>query len=442
MLHRVTLLLVSLSLIGFLAGTVWVVPFLLVSACSAYAILFFCNKFRNDKPRLWSTICFSALCTAAFVTAQYQGLIGTLNGDTGSLINQSALTLGLPFYMLQVIGLYFDVLVKRIQLPSFLSFQNLIVYFPKFLSGPLEENKPFLEQLERFRFNYDAKRIDDGFSWVVLGVLFKFCLSGPLDRYVFRDELYDPLIIMISATMLEFRLYFDLAGYSFIVYGISRMMGVELTLNFNHPFLSKNVRDFWKNWHISLGRWFHNYLYVPLRQKTPNKAHAHLVLPLFVFLISAMWHGITFNFLLWSTFHGLVFVLFITFLHRFDWPRWAGLIGLWCFLIFGRLLFMESDADLMIQKLASVFSADRWVESIKNSPQLLHDLGLAAGFRLGMVFYPIVAMSFVFLEYKSKKYYPDNPYYLFRTGWGFLGCLILIMALISSDLQGFIYARQ
>lgn len=434
---QLPLLLGSFAVISLIAGTAWIALALIAISVGAYIVLRAMDLFvASDRGRKLALTFAVGLLVTVFVALQWSGVIGVLNGDPSSLANQSVLTLGLPFYFLLIVGSYVDVLRNQNQMPSVLEYMLLINYFPKFLSGPLLSTEEFVRQIRVYRFVYDPIRIDAGVAWIVLGVLFKFGLSNGLERFIVRGEASSPIVILASAIAMELRVYFDLAGYSFIALGTSLCIGVEIPLNFRHPLLSRNVKEFWRNWHISLGKWYHAYLYLPLRSRYGGASLSYVWIPMLVFIVSAMWHGITLNFVFWGLFHGGVFVFYVVVLARFSWPRWAGLCGLWGFLVFGRLLFMDSDMSRLSKKIYSIFSTEAWAADVIRLPTILSQISAGACFHL------IAPVAVIIVEAWSLKRFPNSPYRAFLNRKGATLCLIWALLLVHSEQSGFIYARQ
>jgi len=233
--------------------------------------------------------------------------------------------------------------------------------------------------------------------------------------------------------------YFDLGGYSFMAYGISQMLGIDLTLNFNHPFFSSDIQAFWQRWHISLGRWFHQYIYRPLRALDPSSTMVKMALPVLVFLFSAVWHGQTLNFLVWGLWHGLVYLAYVRFLSGRRWPIAIGLPLFIGVLVFGRLLFMESDFHRLLLKITRLFSMEAWSEGVAMLNSVRLDARSSDGFDL--VVAVTLSCGFLIAEYVNQR--RGMPAYaIFRRPAAQWLMIVIGLLLVEGSPRGFIYARQ
>lgn len=218
------------------------------------------------------------------------------------------LPVGISFYTFQTLSYTID--VYRKQLPAtqdFVAFSAYVSYFPQLVAGPIERAPHILPQFERLHtVDYDKLRI--GFSWIVWGLFKKVVVADNLAVYV--NRLYESLpaanslALLFGALCFAFQIYCDFSGYSDIARGTAKCMGFDLMQNFRQPYFATSLTDFWRRWHISLSTWFRDYVYVPLggnRSKTSRNL-------LIVFLLSGLWHGANWTFVLWGGLHGLLLI--------------------------------------------------------------------------------------------------------------------------------------
>lgn len=439
-MHKFLIIFISIIFISMFVNTVMVIPFVLAVSLVSYVCIDFISKIESDKSRMILYNLFWFLYVSIFIFLEYSGIVGTLNGDKSSLISQLVITIGLPFYFLQIIGVCYDVAKKNIIMPTLLDFIFYIVYFPKFISGPIEKAS-FLEKIKTFKLHLNSNRLNVGISWIIIGLFFKYVLANHIQAFVHLNEATSPTIIFFSSLFFELRVYFDLAGYSFMAFGLSHILGLDLTLNFHHPFFQRNIREFWQNWHISLGRWFHYYVFTPLKEY--KKIKFGMILPFIVFISSAMWHGATFNFLLWGLFHATMYVLYIKVLHKYNYHRLIGFFSLMLVLIFGRLLFMDADSDRLILKLTTLFSIDSWLNDIENMKIIIKTIIGFDGTYMKVKYFAIVAIiTVLFTEYKNKEN-QKSAYSYFHNRY-VIACMFTLILLcgISNETVGFIYGRQ
>lgn len=223
------------------------------------------------------------------------------------------LPLGVSFFTFQQISFLVDNYRGETQDYSALDYVLYIAYFPKLVEGPIVLHSELLTQLRSLAGKrFDGESFLRGVVLFTLGLGKKVLLADTFGAAV--DYGYANLSLMHASDALllivfySLQLYFDFSGYCNMARGISRMFGIELPVNFNSPYKARNIVDFWKRWHITLNRFFTKYLYIPLggNRKGKGKMYRNLLL---VFLVSGLWHGAGWNFILWGMLHGVLYVL-------------------------------------------------------------------------------------------------------------------------------------
>ena len=216
--------------------------------------------------------------------------------------------LGISFYMLKAIGYLIDVYREDVKAEkNFLNLALFISFFPQVVSGPIERAGNMLPQ-----FNYpmtvDFDMLRDGLLEMLWGYILKLVLADRLAIFVNRvyaDPAAAPGSIVLLATVFyTFEIYCDFAGYSHIAIGASRILGIDVMKNFDSPYLSTSIAEFWRRWHISLSSWLRDYVYIPLGGNRKGKARKYLNI-LLVFAVSGIWHGTALTFLVWGILHDL-----------------------------------------------------------------------------------------------------------------------------------------
>jgi len=212
--------------------------------------------------------------------------------------------MGISFYTFQVLSFVIDSFRLKLPLPSLRSFLNFASFFPQIVAGPIERRSDLLPQVEALRFRLTRKNVEDGIPWIVLGFFFKLALAENLALVIegLKPDSTNALKVWAEAAFFAGRIYFDFAGYSFIALGLARCFNIRLTLNFESPYLATNLRSFWRRWHVTLTRWFRDYLYVPMGG---NQTRFWPGAILIVFLVSGVWHGAGWGFIIWGGLHGI-----------------------------------------------------------------------------------------------------------------------------------------
>jgi alginate O-acetyltransferase complex protein AlgI len=216
-------------------------------------------------------------------------------------------------------------------LRSFWDFMLYIMLFPKMIAGPIVRFHEIADQLQdRRAFDTVDHKLAGLFRFVV-GLAKKVLIANTLGLEADRIFALDPSglsapLAWLGAIAYTFQIYFDFSGYSDMAIGIGRMIGFQFPENFNNPYIARSITEFWQRWHITLGRWMRDYLYIPLggNRVKPARLYANLWT---VFLLSGFWHGAAWNFIAWGAFHGLFLIV-----DRLLWLRisrrlallWAG----------------------------------------------------------------------------------------------------------------------
>ena len=218
------------------------------------------------------------------------------------------LPVGLSFFTFKSLSYTCDVYFGKLRCEkNFLRYAAYVSFFPQLVAGPIERAGSLLPQL-RHKMPLSAGDLSAGFSIFFAGLFKKAVLADMLALYV--DRVYeDPsaeggAALLAAAVAYSWQIYFDFAGYSDMARGVARMMGFRTILNFNNPYVSVDVRDFWRRWHISLSTWFRDYLYIPLGGSRVIKVRVWFNL-MVTMLVSGLWHGAAWTFIVWGGLNGL-----------------------------------------------------------------------------------------------------------------------------------------
>jgi alginate O-acetyltransferase complex protein AlgI len=441
---KVTVAVLSLAAIVWLAGRPDVIPFLLGIAAGSYLVIVLADRALAERTwRIAAAIVFASAMFGALLTLNVLGFVGNLTGnpESESLRNQWAVSIGIGFYTLQIIGVGVDVMRRRIAMPPLLDYVFYILYLPKFLSGPIEQ-ATFLERVRDYRLRLSDANLATGIPWLVLGIFMKFGVADSISRLVDIDYVR-PLGVFVMTALFELRVYFDWAGYSLMAYGAAWCLGLPVMLNFAQPLFAHNPQELWHRWHISLGRWFREYLYLPLMRGLPYPILLSFLGPIAVFTISAMWHGVSFNFMLWGVFHAAAYLLFVKVLRHLPTPRLLGIVGFLLLLLIGRLLFMDDDTDRLLTKIGNLLSWQAWqadlsAPALKGLLDHVRAMQLTKAGMLGV----LVAGAVVFIEWLNERRHPNKPYRLLTHPIATVALAILTLLIASATDIGFVYGRN
>lgn len=243
-----------------------------------------------------------------FFTGSVASLLNLAGFGVSPLTLQLILPLGISYYTFRIISYVADIYKGKRKSEEHLGYYlTYVMFFPQILSGPIERSESFLDQLHR-GLTYDSMLFSEGFQRIVLGLFKKMVianrLSGYVDQIFAAPENYPGLAIWLAAFFYSFQIYCDFSGYSDIAIGMGNLLGIRSKRNFHHPYFSKNIRDFWDRWHISLSSWLRDYIYIPLggNRVSPVRKYGNV---LTTFLVSGLWHGDNWTFLVWGGIHGI-----------------------------------------------------------------------------------------------------------------------------------------
>ena len=234
------------------------------------------------------------------------------------------LPVGISFYTFQSLSYTIDAWRGKVKVShDFLRFALYISFFPQLVAGPIVKAADFLPQLEENR-RPTLSGVGAGLNLFFWGVFKKAVLADRLS--VFVDSVYAAPVAFSSATVAlcvlayALQIYFDFSGYSDMAIGCARCLGYELARNFDLPYISRNVSEFWKRWHISLSSWLQQYLYIPLGGNRRGRVRTYVNLML-TMLLGGLWHGAGLNFVLWGGLHGAALCVHKAWHARFPKPR-------------------------------------------------------------------------------------------------------------------------
>ncbi len=234
-----------------------------------------------------------------------------LHGRTDGLLLNIILPVGISFYTFQALSYSIDVYRGKLEpTRDIVQFFAFVSFFPQLVAGPIERATNLLPQFAKPR-TFDYAQAVDGMRQILWGLFKKIVVADNCAAYV--DYVYGAystqsgITLAIAAVLFAFQIYGDFSGYSDIAIGTSKLFGIRLMRNFDNPYFSRDIAEFWRRWHISLTTWFRDYVYIPLGGSRVSKAK--VVRNTFViFLLSGFWHGANWTFLAWGAYHAVLFL--------------------------------------------------------------------------------------------------------------------------------------
>jgi alginate O-acetyltransferase complex protein AlgI len=354
------------------------------------------------------------------------------------------LPIGISFYTFESLTYVVDV-YRRIHKPldNFLQYQMYIIMFPKLIAGPIIRYHEIHDQIADRSINDTVDSKLTGFYRFCLGLAKKVLIANTM---AFKaDEIFsmpaDDLtsgIAWVGMLAYTFQIYFDFSGYSDMAIGLGKMLGFKFPENFDNPYTSKSITEFWRRWHITLGSWMKNYLYIPLGGNKVN-SNARLYLNLcIVFLISGFWHGAAWTFIFWGAYHGIWLVLERIFLLKFYSKIGKLLSTIICFILIsiGWVFFRSETITSAFHFTSTLFSF--------NFSMPTHFITIE------FIFYFILAILFSFFTSFSigskiqQKIYFSSYGLIGNLLFATVACILFTLSLASitsSDFNPFIYFR-
>lgn len=221
------------------------------------------------------------------------------------------LPVGISFYTFQTLSYTIDVYKNKIKpVGRFIDFVSFVSFFPQLVAGPIERASNLMPQFEKRRF-FNQTLAVDGLRQALWGLFKKLVIADNCAPFV--NDIFDnhtdmePMVLVLGAILFAFQIYGDFSGYSDIAIGISKLFGINLMQNFSFPYFSRDIAEFWRRWHISLSSWFRDYLYIPIGGSKGNNT-VKIRNVLIIFLISGLWHGANWTFVLWGALNAIYFI--------------------------------------------------------------------------------------------------------------------------------------
>lgn len=270
---------------------------------------------RKKKYYLWFALVISLLPLLYLKYANF--FITNINDISqafGSTISFSGLDVILPvgisFFTFQALSYSLDVFYNKTKVErNVINFSVFVAFFPQLVAGPIERSSNLLKQF-RVKHSFNRLNFIDGCKLFIWGLFKKVVIADRLAIYVDRiydtPDLYNTPTLVVATIFFAIQIYCDFSGYSDMAIGAAKILGFDLMQNFNLPYLSKSIAEFWKRWHISLSTWFSDYLYKPLGGSRV-KYQRWLFNILVVFVVSGFWHGANWTFIVWGLLHALYY---------------------------------------------------------------------------------------------------------------------------------------
>ena len=306
-----------------------------------------------------------------FFVGSFEALFQALGMEMDWPTMRIILPVGISFYTFQALSYSIDVYSRKIEpTRDIIAFFSFISFFPQLVAGPIERAANLLPQMLRDR-TFDYATAVDGMRQMLWGFFKKLIIADTCAEVV--NQTWDGmsglpgLNLFIAAVLFSFQIYADFSGYSDIAIGCAKLFGIRLTTNFRVPYLSRNLREFWRRWHITLMSWFTQYVYYPLGGSRHSRART-IFNTIVVFALSGLWHGANWTYVLWGLYHAVLFIPLILLgikAHKDTvaagrllptWRELASMVVTFLLVTFGLVIFRAPDLAQLSDYVGRMFS--------------------------------------------------------------------------------------
>lgn len=354
------IILLLFSLLFYSWGEPIYIILLLFSSVVDYSNGFFINKYRNNKTKKKIFLILSIVINLSLLGVfKYSNfLISNLNllGFNISS-NKLALPLGISFFTFQTMSYSIDVYLGNIKYEkNFVNFMTYVCMFPQLVAGPIVRYSDISKELDKRTISFDD--FSSGVFKFLTGLFKKVLIAnnmGLIFSIITKDTTNISLLTTwIGSLSFAFQIYFDFSGYSDMAIGLGKMMGFSYPDNFNYPYISTSITEFWRRWHITLSGWFRDYVYIPLGGNRCSKKRQ--VFNMFVvWFLTGLWHGASWNFIIWGLYFFVLLVLEKYIINKIKIPTFFRRILFIILILISWVIFAFDDLSLLKVYLSKMF---------------------------------------------------------------------------------------
>ena len=283
------------------------------------------------------------------------------------------LPLGISFYTFQTMSYTIDVFLGKVKAEkNIINFGAFVCLFPQLIAGPIVKYTDINLELKHRKI--DIKQIQDGIELFILGLGSKVLIANNIGAFwsEIEGKGFDGIgtvIAWISVLAFAFQIYFDFSGYSLMAIGLGKILGFNFPRNFNYPYISKSITEFWRRWHITLGSWFKEYVYIPLGGNRVGKLRIYINL-FIVWFLTGFWHGASYNFILWGLYFFVLISIEKAFLFKFlEKYKIISHIYSIFFILLGWTIFAVVDLEqlkILLKQMFSISKNNQWIYYVRN----------------------------------------------------------------------------
>ena len=398
------------------------------------------RKVSLKKKLLVLTIVFNILTLFIF---KYLGFFNSIFSNifnTNNITINLVLPIGISFYTFQTLSYVIDVYRGEVKVQkNILLLATYVTLFPQLIAGPIVRYSTVEKELKKRK--HSVEKFSNGLRRFIIGLSKKIIIANNMALIadtIFNSAIsnnYTGIVLILGTLAYTFQIYFDFSGYSDMAIGLGAMFGFDFLENFNYPYVSKSITEFWRRWHISLSSWFRDYLYIPLGGNRVSKAKwiRNIII---VWILTGLWHGASWNFIIWGVYFAIILLIEKLFLLEFM-SKWNGFVRwLYTFILIniGWIIFRAEDLNLLLYVFKNIF----------NFKSLPIEAALSINYSL-LNYYLYIPFAFLFsfpiFDKINKKFSSFKHYYIIQDLLYIMIFIFCICLLISNTYNPFIYFR-
>lgn len=377
------LVLLVASLIFYSWGEARYFPIMLASILVNYVTGLLMERFESNKPVRRACLVISLIMTLGVLlffkyTNFFLGNINALFGTSIPLLAGLTLPLGVSFYTFQIMAYTIDVYRGKVKAEhNIIDFGAFVVLFPQLIAGPIVLYSDINKELKSRTIT--LAQVEDGIRLLIMGIASKILLADGISALwnevqTLGFETVSTPLAWLGILAYTFQIYFDFSGYSLMAIGLGRMLGFEFPQNFNYPYISRSITEFWRRWHITLSSWFRDYVYIPLGGNRVKPVR-HFFNIFVVWFLTGFWHGANWNFIFWGLYYFVLLMIEKIFLlDKLQKSRVLSHVYVMLLVIIGWALFALPDMDQLGALLRQMFAfqgGTDWIYYLRNYGVLL-----------------------------------------------------------------------
>lgn len=434
------IILLIFSLLFYAWGEPIYILLMILSIVCNYWLAIFIDKFEKNKNIiLVIDLIFNIFIIAFFKYGNF--IIDNLNLLLLTSIPNLKLSLpiGISFYTFQILSYVIDVYRKKVPVQkNILYLGTYITLFPQLIAGPIVRYETIANELENRKENFND--ISEGIKRFIIGLAKKVLIANQMALIadtIYSGDLksYGTFVLWLAAFAYTFQIYFDFSGYSDMAIGLGKIFGFHFLENFNYPYIATSITDFWRRWHISLSSWFRDYVYIPLGGNRVSRIK-WLRNILIVWILTGLWHGASWNFIIWGLYYGILLVVEKVILNQYieKWPKFFQHLYTLILVVVGWVIFRMENFQQMGIVISKMF--------IFTPSNIFNDIILSFDIFSSLP-YLIVAIicSLPIWKNISTKLKKKTSFYIIQTIIIFIVYVISLCFLLSSTYNPFIYFR-